>query len=169
MVGGGSGHYPAFAGWVGPGMADGAVAGNIFSSPSGAQAYSVAKAAERGGGVLIGFGNYAGDVLHFGAAVERLRSEGIDARTLVVTDDIASAGPAEHSKRRGIAGDLPTFKIAGAAAEAGAARGRDASKDMVAHLGRSRPLGEKSLGTPDPGAVSLTKVIDVVARHFREK
>ncbi|MDO4665006.1 MAG: DAK2 domain-containing protein [Actinomycetaceae bacterium] len=59
--------------------------------------------------------------------------------------------------------------MAGAAAEAGAARGRDASKDMVAHLGRSRPLGEKSLGTPDPGAVSLTKVIDVVARHFREK
>ena len=69
VVGGGSGHYPAFAGWVGPGMADGAVAGNIFSSPSGAQAYSVAKAAERGGGVLIGFGNYAGDVLHFGQAV----------------------------------------------------------------------------------------------------
>lgn len=119
VVGGGSGHYPAFAGWVGPGMADGAVAGNIFSSPSGAQAYSVAKAAERGGGVLIGFGNYAGDVLHFGQAVERLRSEGIDARTLVVTDDVASASEEDHLKRRGIAGDLPTFKIAGAAAEAG--------------------------------------------------
>lgn len=119
IVGGGSGHYPAFAGWVGPGFADGAVAGNIFSSPSAAQAYSVAKAADRGAGVLIGFGNYAGDVLHFGQAVERLRSEGIDARTLAVTDDIASGGPDEHLKRRGIAGDLPTFKVTAAAAEAG--------------------------------------------------
>lgn len=119
VVGGGSGHYPAFAGWVGQGFADGAVCGNIFASPSGAQAYSVCKAADRGAGVLIGFGNYAGDVLHFGQAIERLKAEGIDARTLVVTDDIASAGPDEHLKRRGIAGDLPTFKITGAAAEAG--------------------------------------------------
>ncbi|MEL4356864.1 MULTISPECIES: dihydroxyacetone kinase subunit DhaL [unclassified Luteococcus] len=119
VVGGGSGHYPAFAGWVGPGFADGAVCGNIFSSPSGAQAYSVCKAAERGAGVLIGFGNYAGDVLHFGQAVERLKADGIEARTLLVTDDIASAGPQEHLKRRGIAGDLPTFKITGAACEAG--------------------------------------------------
>lgn len=119
VVGGGSGHYPAFAGWVGPGFADGAVCGNIFSSPSGSQAYSVCKGAERGGGVLIGFGNYAGDVLHFGQAVERLKAEGIDARTLLVTDDIASAGPDEHLKRRGIAGDLPVFKITGAACEAG--------------------------------------------------
>lgn len=119
VVGGGSGHYPAFAGWVGQGFADGAVCGNIFSSPSGAQAYSVCKAADRGAGVLIGFGNYAGDVLHFGQAVERLKADGIDARTLLVTDDIASASPQEHLKRRGIAGDLPTFKIAGAACEAG--------------------------------------------------
>lgn len=119
IVGGGSGHYPAFAGWVGPGFADGAVAGNIFSSPSAAQAYCVAKAADRGAGILIGFGNYAGDVLHFGQAVERLRSEGIDARTLAVTDDIASGGPDEHLKRRGIAGDLPVFKVTAAAAEAG--------------------------------------------------
>lgn len=119
IVGGGSGHYPAFAGWVGPGFADGAVAGNVFSSPSAAQAYSVAKAADRGAGILIGFGNYAGDVLHFGQAVERLRSEGIDARTLAVTDDIASGGPDEHLKRRGIAGDLPVFKVTAAAAESG--------------------------------------------------
>jgi len=119
VVGGGSGHYPAFAGWVGPGFADGAVAGNIFASPSGAQAYSVCKAADRGAGILIGFGNYAGDVLHFGQAVERLASEGIDARTLLVTDDIASAPHDEHLRRRGIAGDLPVFKVTAAACEAG--------------------------------------------------
>ncbi|EPD30690.1 dihydroxyacetone kinase family protein [Gleimia europaea] len=151
IVGGGSGHYPAFAGWVGPGMADGAVAGNIFSSPSGAQAYSVAKAAERGGGVLIGFGNYAGDVLHFGQAVERLRSEGIDARTLVVTDDVASASEEDHLKRRGIAGDLPTFKIAGAAAEAGldideVVRVFDKAND------RTRSFGVAFSGCTLPGA-----------------
>ena len=77
------------------------------------------KAAHRGAGVLMGFGNYAGDVLHFGEAIERLRAEGIEADTLVVTDDIASGGKDELEKRRGIAGFLPVFKIAAAAAEAG--------------------------------------------------
>lgn len=119
VVGGGSGHYPAFAGWVGQGFADGAVAGNIFASPSGSQAYSVAKAADRGAGVLIGYGNYAGDVLHFGEGIERLKADGIEARALEVTDDIASAPPEEWRTRRGIAGDLPVFKIVGAACEAG--------------------------------------------------
>lgn len=119
IVGGGTGHYPAFMGWVGPGMADGAVTGNIFSSPSASQAVSVAKAADQGGGVVIAFGNYAGDVLHFGAAVEQLKAEGIQARTLVLTDDIASAPPTEKEKRRGIAGFVPVFKIIGAAAEDG--------------------------------------------------
>ena len=119
-VGGGSGHYPAFAGWVGQGFADGAVCGNIFSSPSADQAYSVLKAADRGAGVFMGFGNYAGDVLHFGGAIERLRAEGIEADTLVTTDDIASGSKDELDKRRGIAGFLPIFKITGAAAEAGA-------------------------------------------------
>lgn len=119
VYGGGSGHYPAFAGWVGQGFSDGAVCGNIFSSPSAAQAYSVLKAAERGAGVLMGFGNYAGDVLHFGEAIERLRAEGIQADTIVTTDDIASGGKHELDKRRGIAGFLPIFKITAAAAEAG--------------------------------------------------
>lgn len=120
LVGGGTGHYPAFAGWVGPGFADGVVCGNIFASPSAAQAYSVAKAADHGGGVLFAFGNYAGDVLHFGQACERLKAEGIDARALVVTDDIASAPKSDIASRRGIAGDMPVFRIASAAAEEGA-------------------------------------------------
>lgn len=119
VVGGGSGHYPAFAGWVGPGFADGAVAGNIFSSPSAQQAYSVCQAAQCGGGVLIGFGNYAGDVLHFGQAAAQLNAEGIETRLLRVTDDIASGPPEEYQRRRGIAGDLPVFKITAAACEAG--------------------------------------------------
>ncbi|HLH50608.1 MAG TPA: dihydroxyacetone kinase subunit DhaK, partial [Roseiarcus sp.] len=91
VIGGGSGHYPAFAGYVGPGLADGAVAGDIFASPSARSAVNVIRAVERGGGVLLGFGNYAGDVLHFGAAAERLTAEGVDVRILRVTDDVASA------------------------------------------------------------------------------
>lgn len=120
VIGGGSGHYPAFAGWVGPGMGHGAPCGNIFSSPSASQVYSVARNAENGGGVILGFGNYAGDVLHFGLAAEKLRAEGIDVRIVPVSDDIMSNSPDKHRERRGIAGDLPVFKIAGSAIEAGA-------------------------------------------------
>ncbi|OLT45968.1 dihydroxyacetone kinase family protein [Cellulosimicrobium sp. CUA-896] len=119
VIGGGSGHYPAFAGWVGPGMADGAVVGNVFASPSTQQIYSVAKAADRGAGVFFSYGNYAGDVLNFDLAQERLRAEGIPAQTVAVTDDVTSADATERGRRRGTAGDLVVFKVAGAAAEAG--------------------------------------------------
>ncbi len=151
VYGGGSGHYPAFAGWVGHGFADGAVCGNIFSSPSGAQAYSVLKAAHRGAGVLMGFGNYAGDVLHFGQAIERLRAEGIDADTLVVTDDIASGSKDELEKRRGIAGDFPVFKITSAAAEAGL--GFEEVKRIFAKANAAtRSFGVAFAGCTLPGA-----------------
>ncbi|MDJ0350758.1 dihydroxyacetone kinase family protein [Cryobacterium sp. PH29-G1] len=119
IVGGGTGHYPMFCGLVGGGLAHGAAMGNLFSSPSAQQAYSVARAAERGHGVIFTFGNYAGDVMHFGEAVDRLRRDGIAADVVLVTDDIASASPEEKHKRRGIAGNLTVFKILGAAAEAG--------------------------------------------------
>ncbi len=119
VVGGGSGHYPAFAGYVGPGLADAAVAGDVFASPSTAAIARVCRQADHGGGILLGFGNYAGDVLNFGVAAERLRAEGIDVRIVPVTDDVASASIDNLTKRRGIAGDLIVFKIAGAAAEAG--------------------------------------------------
>jgi dihydroxyacetone kinase len=119
VIGGGSGHYPAFAGYVGPGLADAAVAGDVFASPSTRSVARIARLAHRGGGVILGFGNYAGDVLNFGGAIARLAAEGIDARILAVTDDVASA-PAETSTlRRGVAGDVVVFKVAGAAAEAG--------------------------------------------------
>lgn len=120
VIGGGSGHYPAFAGWIGPGMGHGAPCGNIFASPSASQVYSVSRSAENGGGVILGFGHYAGDVLHFGQAAEKLRAEGVDVRIIRVSDDIASAPAEQHRERRGIAGDLVVFKIAGAAIEAGA-------------------------------------------------
>ncbi|WP_017615145.1 dihydroxyacetone kinase subunit DhaK, partial [Nocardiopsis salina] len=119
VVGGGCGHYPAFAGLVGPGLAAGAVVGEVFTSPSAEQAHRVGRAADEGAGVLFSFGNYAGDVMNFGLAEERLRGEGVDCRTVLVTDDVASAPHEEHAGRRGIAGTLPVFKTAGAAADRG--------------------------------------------------
>lgn len=119
VVGGGSGHYPAFSGLVGEGLASGAVVGNIFTSPSARQAESVARAADTGGGVLFSFGNYAGDRMNFGMAQARLLDAGIDTRTVRVTDDVASAPAERRAERRGIAGDFTVFKVAGAAAEEG--------------------------------------------------
>ena len=151
VVGGGTGHHPAFAGWVGQGMADGVVFGNIFSSPSASQAASVGRAANQGGGVLIAFGNYAGDVLHFGQAAETLKAEGIDAAIAVVTDDIASAPPEEIHKRRGICGWVTVFKCTGAAAEEGRSLEEViAVFDKVNY--RTRTLGVAFSGCTLPGA-----------------
>ena len=119
VVGGGSGHYPAFAGFVGPGLADAAVAGDVFASPSAQAVAHVMRLAHRGGGIVLGFGNYAGDVMNFGLAAARLEAEGIAVRILAVTDDVASAPADKAHLRRGVAGDLVVFKIVGAAAEAG--------------------------------------------------
>lgn len=119
VIGGGSGHYPAFGGLVGAGLAHGAALGNVFASPSTQQIYNVAKSASNGGGIFFSYGNYAGDVLNFNQAQERLRSEGFEVETVAVTDDIASASKEEIHKRRGIAGDLAVFKTAGWAAEQG--------------------------------------------------
>lgn len=120
VIGGGSGHYPSYNGVVGTGFADGAVLGDLFASPSAEQVYRISKAADGGAGVVLGFGNYAGDRLNFGVAAERLINEGIDTRIVYVTDDVASASPEEQQKRRGIAGTFTVYKIASAAAESGA-------------------------------------------------
>ncbi|MFJ4170969.1 dihydroxyacetone kinase family protein [Paenarthrobacter sp. NPDC089714] len=151
VIGGGSGHYPAFAGLVGQGLAHGAAMGNLFASPSAQQVYNVAKASDNGAGVLLGYGNYAGDVLHFTQAQDRLRAEGIDCRSIAVTDDISSAPLAEKHKRRGIAGDLTVFKVAAAAAEAGH------SMDSVVEIAerandRTRSFGVAFTGCTLPGA-----------------
>ena len=151
VVGGGSGHYPAFAGLVGRGLAAGAVCGNIFASPSAGQVLRVGSAVERGAGLLLSFGNYAGDVLHFTLGAERLRRQGIDVRIVTVTDDIASAPIDQPELRRGIAGGLVVYKVAGAAAEAGL------PLDEVERLarkanGRIRSLGVAFSGCTLPGA-----------------
>ncbi|MDI3242170.1 dihydroxyacetone kinase family protein [Arthrobacter sp. AL08] len=151
VVGGGSGHYPAFAGLVGPGLATASACGNMFASPAAGQVYRVAKAANAGGGVLLSYGNYAGDVLHFGQAQLRLNAEGIETRTVLVTDDIASAPLEQIEKRRGIAGDLTVFKVAGAAAEAGLTLD-DVEGLAIRTNYRTRSLGVAFEGCTLPGA-----------------
>ncbi len=120
VVGGGSGHYPSYGGVVGRGFADACVLGDVFASPSTEQICRVVRAADGGAGVVLGFGNYAGDRLNFGAAQQRLRAEGIDTRIVYVTDDVASAPLNEIGQRRGIAGTFMVYKAGGAAGDAGA-------------------------------------------------
>ena len=120
VTGGGAGHEPMFAGYVGRGMATASVQGNVFTSPPPMPIYAAAKAAHGGAGVLFLYGNYAGDVLNFDTAATMLQEDdNIEVMSLPITDDLASAPPERSQERRGIAGDFFVFKIAGAAAEAG--------------------------------------------------
>jgi dihydroxyacetone kinase len=151
VIGGGSGHFPSYNGVVGTGFADGAVLGDVFASPSAEQVYRVAKAADGGAGVVLGFGNYAGDRLNFGVAAERLIGEGIDTRIVYVTDDVASASREEHEKRRGIAGTFTVYKMAAAAAETGANLD-EVERVMRAANGATYSFGVAFHGCTLPGA-----------------
>ena len=118
LSGGGAGHEPAHAGYVGRGMLTGAVAGEVFTSPSVDAVLDAIRAIASPGGVLLIVKNYTGDRLNFGLAAELARSEGIDVATVVVADDVALAAEA-GAGRRGLAGTVLVHKVAGAAAEAG--------------------------------------------------
>lgn len=119
VIGGGSGHEPAFAGYVGQGLADAAAVGNVFASPSPEQILDAGRAADGGAGVVLLYGNYTGDVLNFTMAAEELEAEGTPVRHIAVSDDVASAPLARRGERRGVAGDFFVFKCAGAAADVG--------------------------------------------------
>jgi dihydroxyacetone kinase len=119
-TGGGSGHLPVFMGYVGKGVVDGASIGNVFSSPTTGQMVKVTKAIHGGAGVLYIYGRYQGDIMNFDAAAEMAEDEGIKVATVLVSDDVASAPPADWQKRRGVAGLFYAYKIAGAKAAAGA-------------------------------------------------
>ena len=115
VIGGGSGHEPSFLGYVGPGLADAVAIGNIFASPPPGPILECTEAADQGSGVLHVFGNYSGDIMNFGMAAEMAAARGIDVRTIITTDDIASSAAEDREGRRGVAGNVFTFKIAGAA------------------------------------------------------
>jgi dihydroxyacetone kinase len=119
VIGGGSGHEPAFLGYVGQGVADAAAIGNVFAAPGADICLDAIRAASTGRGVLLAYGNYAGDVLNFDLGAELAELEGISCRTVRGTDDVASAPSDDRGHRRGIAGLSFLFKVAGAAAERG--------------------------------------------------
>ncbi len=119
VTGGGSGHLPIFTGYVGPGLLDACAIGDVFASPSAEQMADAIRAADSGAGVLRLYGNYGGDVMNFDMAGDLVEFDDIRCTTVLLADDVASAAPAERAKRRGVAGMVYAFKIAGAAAEAG--------------------------------------------------
>lgn len=117
VIGGGSGHEPTFLGFVGKGLADAAAIGNVFASPPPDPILECAKAANGGAGVLFMYGNYAGDVMNFDMAAEMAAMDDIEVRTVLSTDDVASAPRDQIAKRRGVAGNFFIFKSAGAACD----------------------------------------------------
>ncbi|WP_460286379.1 dihydroxyacetone kinase subunit DhaK [Clostridium sp. CTA-7] len=124
ISGGGSGHEPAHAGYVGYGMLDGAVCGEVFTSPTPDQVYEGIKAVDSGKGVLLVVKNYTGDIMNFDMAKEMAEMEGIEVASVVVNDDVAVEDSLYTAGRRGIAGTVFVHKIAGAMAK----RGRDLSE-----------------------------------------
>lgn len=117
VSGGGSGHEPAHAGYVGYGMLDGAVCGEVFTSPTPDQVYEAIKATNDGQGVLLVIKNYTGDVMNFEMAKEMAEMDGIKVEEVIVNDDVAVENSIYTAGRRGIAGTVFVHKIAGAKAE----------------------------------------------------
>ena len=120
VTAGGSGHLPVFLGYVGSGLLDGCAIGNVFASPSAQRMADMIRACDRGNGVLCLYGNYGGDKMNFEMACETVELEDdIVTKTVLVKDDVASAPKENADRRRGVAGMVYAFKIAGAAADEG--------------------------------------------------
>ncbi len=119
VTGGGSGHKPAFIGYVGRNMVDAVAVGEIFSSPPAQMFYDAIKEANAGKGVAILYGNYAGDNMNVAMAMEEAEDEGIQVKKVVANDDVPSAPKSEEAKRRGVAGEILMWKVGGAKAAMG--------------------------------------------------
>lgn len=119
VSGGGFGHIPVFAGYVGEGLLDACAIGDVFASPDMNPMLESVQFANSGQGVLCVVGNYGGDRMNFDMTREMAEMDDIETSAVIVADDVASAGPDEAEKRRGVAGIVYVFKIAGAAAEEG--------------------------------------------------
>ncbi|MFY0652795.1 MAG: dihydroxyacetone kinase subunit DhaK [Cyclobacteriaceae bacterium] len=120
VTGGGSGHKPAFSGYLGKNMVDAVAVGEIFSSPPAMMFYDAIKAAAGGKGVAVLYGNYAGDNMNVKMAIEMLEDDDIEVKTVVANDDVPSAPKTELDKRRGVAGEILMWKVGGAKAAMGA-------------------------------------------------
>lgn len=133
VTGGGSGHKPAFIGYIGKNLCDAVAVGEIFSSPTAQSFLDAIRAADGGNGVAILHGNYAGDNMNVEMAMEQAGEDGIDVRRVVANDDVPSAPRAERDKRRGVAGEVLMWKVGGAKAATGASLGEviDAAQKAI--------------------------------------
>lgn len=136
LSGGGSGHEPAHAGFVGRGMLNGAVCGQVFTSPTPDQIFEGIQAVQQGGGVLLVVKNYSGDVMNFDMAKDLAEMEDIEVATVLVDDDIAVEDSTYTQGKRGVAGTIFVHKILGAYAEDGMALQQlaEEGKEVVANL-----------------------------------
>lgn len=119
VTGGGSGHKPAFIGYLGENMMDAVAVGEIFSSPTAKAFYDAFREADGGSGIACLYGNYAGDNMNVKMAVDFAKGDGISVKTVVANDDVASAPKTERHKRRGVAGEILMWKVGGAMASRG--------------------------------------------------
>lgn len=117
VTAGGSGHLPVFLGYVGKGLLDGCAVGEVFASPASEKMADMIRACDRGNGVLCLFGNYNGDLFNFRMACDEVEFDDIETRQVLVRDDVASSPKENADKRRGVAGMVYAFKVAGAAAD----------------------------------------------------
>jgi dihydroxyacetone kinase-like protein len=165
VSGGGSGHEPTHAGYVGAGMLDGAIAGDVFTSPTPDAVFEAVKAVDGGKGVLLVIKNYTGDVMNFEMAEEMAEAEGIEVDHVVVNDDVAVEDSLYTTGRRGVAGTIFVHKIAGAKAEAGAdlADVKEVAEKVIANV-RTKgmalypcrvPSAEESTFTLDEDEIEL--------------
>ena len=152
VTGGGSGHKPAFIGYLGKNMVDAVAVGEIFSSPPAKMFYDAFKAADSGKGVACLYGNYAGDNMNVKMAIKMAEAEGIKVRTVVANDDVASAPPDERNKRRGVAGEVLMWKVGGAKAAMGASLDEviDTAQKAIDNT-RSVGIGIKPCTIPEVG------------------
>ncbi|HHV09127.1 MAG TPA: dihydroxyacetone kinase subunit DhaK [Clostridiales bacterium] len=157
VTGGGSGHKPAFIGYIGKNMCDAVAVGEIFSSPAAQAFFQAMKEADSGKGVACLYGNYAGDNMNVRMAVKMAKKEGILVKTVVANDDAASAPPEEAQRRRGVAGEVLMWKIAGAKAAMGA--GLDeviAAAQKAINNTRSVGIGTRPCTIPAVGHPNFT-------------
>lgn len=157
ISGGGSGHEPAHAGYVGKGMLDAAVAGNVFASPSPDRIVEGIKAADSGAGVLMVIKNYSGDIMNFTTSGEMAAIDGIKTDYVIVKDDVAVEDSTYSTGRRGIAGTVFVHKIAGAAAESGKSlpEVKAAAEKCIANI-RSMGMAMSSCILPGVGTPGFT-------------
>ena len=152
VSGGGSGHEPTHAGYIGDGMLDGAAAGDVFSSPTADEFEALIDACDAGEGVLAVIKNYEGDVMNFETAIELAEMEGVDVETVVVDDDVAVEDSLYTSGRRGVCGTILVHKAAGAKAATGAelSEVRRVAQKVVDNVG-TMGMALTSCVTPEKG------------------